>query len=86
MSTDRENRKESDKMYYILKLGDLYISNICIENYNTDIRISFTAHVDDAKKFNDLNCLTFKNIIELLLNCELTTLCVNEDYDKEFII
>lgn len=73
-------------MYYILKLGELYIEHISIDNYDTDVNIGFTAKVDDAKKFNDLNYLTFKNLIEMLLNCELTVIYVNEDYDKEFKI
>ena len=70
-------------MYYILKLGELYIESISIENYDTDISIRFTAKVDDAKRFDDLNYLTFKNLIELLLNCELTIIVVNKDYDFE---
>lgn len=73
-------------MYYILKLGELYIDNITIENYDTDINIGFTAKPDDAKKFDELNYLTFKNMIEMLLDCEITIIFVNKEYDKEFII
>lgn len=64
-------------MYYLLKLGELYIKYISIEKFDTDISINFTTKVDDAKKFNDLNYSTFKNLIELLLNCELTIIFVN---------
>ena len=71
---------------YILKLGKLYISRISIENYDTDISIEFTVKIDDAKNFNELNCLTFKDLIELLLNCELTIIEVNKDYDEEITI
>ena len=71
---------------YILKLGDLYITRISIENYDTDISIEFTVKIDDAKIFNELNYLTFKNLIELLLNCELTIIEVNKEYDEEITI
>ena len=71
---------------YILKLGDLYITRISIENYNTDISIEFTVKIDGAKIFNELNYLTFKNLIELLLNCELTIIEVNKEYDEEITI
>ena len=67
---------------YILKLGELYIARISIENYDSDISIEFTINIDDAKNFNELNYLTFKNLIELLLNCELKIICVNNDCDK----
>ena len=71
---------------YILKLGELYIARISIENYDTDISIEFTVKIDDAKIFNELNYLIFKNLIELLLNCELTIIEVNKNYDEEITI
>ena len=73
-------------MYYLLKLGELYIDRISIDDYDIDINIGFTATVDDAKKFNELNYLAFKNLIEMLLNCELTIIFVDKQYDKKFII
>lgn len=73
-------------MYYLLKLGDLYIDRVSIDDYDTVVNIGFTTNTDYAKNFNDLNYLTFKNLIEMLLNCELTIIVVNKDYDKEFII
>ena len=65
--------------YYVFMKGDLYISRINIDDCDNEINISFTSIIDDAKKFNEQNYLTFKNLVDLLLDFGIDVVVVNKD-------
>ena len=65
--------------YYVFMIGNLYISRIQIDDCDNEINIGFTSNIDYAKKFDDLDYLTFKDLVELLLNCKIDVTVVNKD-------
>ena len=65
--------------YYVFMIGNLYISRIQIDDNDNEINIGFTSNTDYAKEFSDLDYLTFKDLVELLLNCKIDVVVVNKD-------
>lgn len=71
-------KNKYDHYHYVLMKGNLYISRINIDDCDNEIKISFTSIIDNAKKFDDLNYLTFKDLVELLLNCNIDVVAVKD--------
>ena len=66
-----KNDLKNNNYHYIFMIGNLYISKINIDDCDNEINISFTSIIDNAKEFSDLDYLTFKDLVELLLNCKI---------------
>ena len=65
-----ENDKIKNNNHYLFMIGNLYINRIQIDDCDNEINIGFTSNIDYAKEFSDLDYLTFKDLVELLLNCK----------------
>lgn len=74
-----KNDQLKNNEYYVFMKGDLYISRINISDYDNEINISFTSIIDNAKKFNEQNYLSYKNLVDLLLNFDIAVVVVNKD-------
>lgn len=50
-------------MKYVIEYNGLYISACYIENYDNELNIDFTSLLSSAKKYNEQNINTIKNIL-----------------------
>lgn len=58
-----------DKYLCILKLGNLYISSISIDSYDSEIQVYYTNIINNAKRF-DVNVIElYKDMLEVLMGC-----------------
>lgn len=74
-----KNVQLKNNYYYLFMIGKLYISRIQIDDNDNEINIDFTSKIDYAKEFSDLSYLTFKDLVELVLNCKIDVIVVNKD-------
>lgn len=51
----------------MLKVGKLYISCLSVDSYDSEIKISFTSIINEAKKFNVNDIELFKSMLEMLM-------------------
>ena len=58
-----------DEYLCILKLGNLYLKYISIDDYNDEIRVSYTNIINEAKRFDINDIELYKKMIELLTEC-----------------
>ena len=58
-------------MKYILKIGNMFISSVSIDSYDTDICVDFTSNRNDARVFNYESSELYINILCDLFNCEI---------------
>ena len=54
-------------MGYIIKVNEMYLSVIEVDNYDDELMMSFTSHIDSAKIISNENFLkVIKNNLSLL--------------------
>jgi len=58
-----------DEYLCMLKIGRLYISNVTIDSYDSEISINFTSKIYEAKRFDSNDIESFKCMVELLMEC-----------------
>ena len=75
----KNDQLKNNNYHYLFMIGKLYINRIQIDDNDNEINIGFTSNIDYAKEFSDLDYLTFKDMVELLLNCKIEVVVVNKD-------
>lgn len=50
-------------MKYVIEYNGLYISACYIDNYDNELNIYFTSLLSNAKKYNEQDISTIKNIL-----------------------
>lgn len=50
-------------MKYVIEYNELYISNCYIDGYDNELNIEFTSKLSNAKKYNEDDINTIKNIL-----------------------
>lgn len=72
-----------DEYLCILKIGKLYISGMSIDNYDSEISVSFTSIINEAKRFDVNDIELFKCILETVMECTFEIITeVKENKDE----
>lgn len=71
-------------MKTIIKLGNMYICRLEINNYDNEVNVNFTSNIEDAKEFNEELANMFIDILVTLFgDVEFSILQVAKENNEE---
>ena len=69
-------------MKYVIEYNGLYISACYIDNYDNELNIDFTSKLSNAKKYNEDDINTIKNIL-LIYFADIKILTCKEQEEEK---
>ena len=67
----------------ILRLGDVYISILGCESYNSEFNIEFTTNIKNARRFDKNEILIWCNVLKVLFGVEFETIKYEGDEEVD---